>query len=52
MPMAEIFNYMKESGIYPDELNLAKVIPLYKSGDASLFANYRPLVGNYVKGCR
>ena len=63
MPMAEIFNSMKGSGIYPVELKLAKVIPLYQSGDASLFANYRPisfpdmdsnlvLVGNYMKGCR
>ena len=63
MPMAEIINNMKGSSIFPDELNIAKVIPLYESGDASLFANYRPisfpdmdsnlvLVGNYVKGCR
>ena len=65
MLKAEIFNSTKGSDIYPDgdELKLAKVITLYQSGDASLFANYRPisfpdmdsslvLVGNYVKGCR
>ena len=38
--MAEIFNSMIRSGIFPDDLKIAKV-SLYKSGDASLFTNYR-----------
>ena len=37
LPMAEIFNSMIRSGIFPDDLRIAKVIPLYKSGDSSLF---------------
>lgn len=31
------------SGIVPDELKIARVIPLFKSGDRSLFTNYRPV---------
>ena len=31
------------SGIVPDELKIAHVIPLFKSGDRSLFTNYRPV---------
>ena len=31
------------SGIFPDELKIARVIPLYKSGDKSDITNYRPI---------
>ena len=30
-------------GIFPDELKLANVIPLFKCGDYELFNNYRPV---------
>ena len=30
-------------GIVPDEMKIARVIPLFKAGDHSLFANYRPV---------
>jgi hypothetical protein len=30
-------------GIFPDRLKYAVVKPLYKTGDRSLFANYRPI---------
>ena len=30
-------------GIFPDELKIARVIPLYKSGDKSDITNYRPI---------
>ena len=43
LAMAEIFNSMIRSSIFPDDLKMAKVIPLYKSGDFSLFTNYRPI---------
>ena len=33
LPMEEIFNSMIRSGIFSDALKIAKVIPLYKSGD-------------------
>ena len=39
----EFFYSMMRSGIFPDDLKIAKVIPLYKSGDSSLFTNYRPI---------
>ena len=32
------------SGIFPDELKIARVIPLYKSGDKSNITNYRPIL--------
>ena len=43
LPMAENFNSLIRSGIFPDDLKIAEVIPLYKSGDSSLFTNYRPI---------
>ena len=30
-------------GICPLELKIAKVVPVFKSGDPSLFTNYRPI---------
>ena len=41
--MTEIFNSMIRSGIFPNNLKIAKVIPLCISGDASLFTNYRSI---------
>ena len=31
------------TGIFPTELKIARVIPLFKSGDTSLISNYRPV---------
>ena len=33
---------MKE-GVFPTELKLAKVVPIFKSGDSSKITNYRPI---------
>ena len=30
-------------GIFPDDLKLARVIPIFKSGDSSNINNYRPI---------
>ena len=31
------------TGIFPDKLKITKVIPIFKSGEESLFTNYRPI---------
>ena len=42
-PLTYILNLAMLEGIFPDELKIAKVIPLFKAGDTSVFANYRPV---------
>ena len=38
-----IFNLSLKFGIVPDSLKIAKVIPLFKSGDHDIFTNYKPV---------
>ena len=38
-----IFNLSINTGIFPDDLKLAKVTPIYKSGDKTECGNYRPV---------
>ena len=42
-PLQYIYNLSFEQGIIPDKLKLAKVIPVFKSGDPTLPSNYRPI---------
>ena len=42
-PLAHMCNMSLIQGIFPQELKLANVLPLYKSGDPQLFSNYRPV---------
>jgi hypothetical protein len=42
-PLANIYNASLESLIFPEQLKIAKVIPLYKKGDTSNVQNYRPI---------
>ena len=37
-PLCHIFNLSLFTGVFPDELKLAKVVPLYKAGDAQKFS--------------
>ena len=40
---ALIINQILESGIFPDSLKIAKIIPLYKKGNINSITNYRPI---------
>ena len=42
-PRTYIKNMSIETGVFPDSLKLAKVIPIYKPGDKTLLSNYRPI---------
>ena len=42
-PLTHILNMSLTQGVVPNELKLAKVIPLFKSGDKQLIKNYRPV---------
>jgi len=42
-PLTHIINLSMETGIFPSNLKLAKVIPVFKSGDKCLLNNYRPI---------
>ena len=41
--LVKIFNLSINSGIYPDKLKIAKVIPIFKKGAATSVNNYRPI---------
>lgn len=42
-PIAYICNLSLSTGIVPDSIKVAKVIPVFKSGDANNSSNYRPI---------
>ena len=42
-PFTHIFNLSINSGMVPIELKIARVVPLFKAGDKSIFSNYRPI---------
>ena len=42
-PMSHIINLTFSTGIIPDGMKMAKIIPIFKSGDKSSFNNYRPI---------
>ena len=42
-PLTHIINLSIIHGIVPDELKIARVVPIFKSGDKALFSNYRPI---------
>ena len=42
-PLSKIMIQILNSGIFPEKLKIAKVIPIYKKDDNKLFNNYRPI---------
>lgn len=42
-PLTHICNLSFISGIFPDKMKIAKIIPLFKSGNKNQFTNYRPV---------
>ena len=50
-PLVNLINLSLATGMFPDKLKIAKVIPIYKMGDTDCFANYRPisLLANFSK---
>ena len=42
-PLTLIINQMLKTGIFPNACKKSKITPLFKKGDSSLVANYRPI---------
>ena len=42
-PLSRIINISLKEGLFPDELKIAKVIPIHKTDDVTSFENYRPI---------
>ena len=41
--LSQIINDSFQNGTFPEKLKIAKVIPIFKKGDASKNSNYRPI---------
>ena len=50
-PLAQLINLSLTTGVFPDKLKVAKVIPIYKAENSENFSNYRPisLLTNFSK---
>jgi hypothetical protein len=42
-PLAFIFNLSLSTGQFPDQLKIAKIVPIFKSDDKTNISNYRPI---------
>ena len=42
-PLCDIFNKSLNTGIVPDKLKVAKIVPVYKKNDVKNVENYRPI---------
>lgn len=47
-PLAHIISLSLNTGVVPEDLKVAKIIPLFKSDDRQCFNNYRPI---YILPC-
>ena len=42
-PLTFLINFSLRSGVFPSELKLARVVPIFKAGDSSALTNYRQI---------
>ena len=42
-PLTILFNQSVSTGVFPDRLKLAKIIPIHKTGNKTDLSNYRPI---------
>ena len=42
-PLKHICNASFNTGIFPNQMKIAKVIPIFKSGEKGMFTNYIPI---------
>lgn len=42
-PLTHVFAVSLKTGVVPSDLKVAKVLPLFKEGEPSVFNNYRPI---------
>ena len=42
-PLSHIINLSMQMGCFPDQLKIAKICPIFKSGDKTDMQNYRPI---------
>ena len=42
-PLTHVINLSLIQGVFPSELKLARVVPIYKNGDRQQITNYRPI---------
>ena len=43
VPLAHLINLSLETGTFPNDMKIAKIVPVHKSGSLSRFDNYRPI---------
>ena len=43
-PLLHLINLSFSKGVFPDQLKIAKLIPVFKADDPELFNNYRPIL--------
>ena len=42
-PLTHIFNQSFLLGVVPDQLKIAKIVPVFKAGNKKILNNYRPI---------
>ena len=42
-PLTHLCNLSFKTGVFPQHMEIANVVPIYKSGDEDMFSNYRPV---------